>query len=68
MANLSYTEYHMSLREVAAELNLSTERVRQIERAALKKVRLALVERGLGPTVLDAEPETGQFLFEVIGD
>ena len=35
-----------TLREIVEELNLSRERVRQLEAVALKKLRVALAERG----------------------
>ena len=37
-----------TLREIGEELNLSRERVRQLEAVALKKLRVALAERGVG--------------------
>lgn len=37
----------MTLQEVAAQMNVSHQRVRQIEVTALAKLRLALQERGI---------------------
>lgn len=37
---------HMTLQEVASELGVTAERVRQIENEALAKIRKALAEKG----------------------
>ena len=45
-------ERNMSLNEVAAELDMSAERVRQIETRALAKLKLILEGRGISPKTL----------------
>lgn len=45
-------ERSMSLKEVAAEMDMSAERVRQIEVRALAKLRAILEHRGLTPKTL----------------
>ena len=42
-----YHEYGASLEEVGAELNLTRERVRQIQNKALAKLKTRLVARGI---------------------
>ena len=44
---LSPNQAHATLEEVATELGISRQRVRQIERAALRKLRFELEQRGL---------------------
>ncbi len=46
------------------ELGISRERVRQIEKKALEKLKVALEAKGLGPTELDELPE-GPRLFDI---
>ncbi len=46
------------------ELGISTERVRQIEKKALEKLKVALETKELGPSVLDELPE-GPGLFDI---
>lgn len=40
--------FHMSLEEVAQELEMSAQRIRQIQQAALSKLRRQLKARGYG--------------------
>ncbi len=49
---------------MSKELGISTERVRQIEKKALEKLKVALEAKGLGPTELDELPE-GPGLFDI---
>ena len=46
-------DYNYTLSEVAEELGVGRERVRQIEKIALEKVRRGLAARGLTATTLD---------------
>lgn len=46
-------QYEHTHAEIAEVLGISCERVRQIEKKALAKVRIELLRRGLGPTELD---------------
>ncbi len=46
------------------QLGLSRERVRQIEKKAMEKLKVALEAKGLGPSVLDELPE-GPGLFDI---
>lgn len=51
----------MSYEAIGDQIGVSKERVRQIEKAALKKLRVALVVRGHNSKILDAyEPEAPQ--------
>lgn len=52
---LKPSDYNYTLNEVAEELGLSRERVRQIESEALAKLRIAMEAKGLGPTELDKD-------------
>ncbi len=56
--------YDHALDEVGKELGISTERVRQIEKKALEKLKVALEAKRLGPSVLDELPE-GPGLFDI---
>lgn len=57
MAKLNKEEYFMTQAEVAKALGISRNRVYQLEKQALEKVRRRLMARGLGPTPLDGGPE-----------
>lgn len=43
------TQYAMTLEEIAQAMNITRERVRQIETKALRKLRFALKSKGLNP-------------------
>ena len=47
------SDYHCTLSEVAEELHLSRERVRQIEHIALDKARAMFEAQGITATALD---------------
>lgn len=64
MPTLNRSDYEHTLEEVAQELGVSRERVRQIESEALGKLRIAMEAKGLAPTELDKEP-SGPGLFDV---
>ncbi len=64
-SGLTSSDYHCSLDEVAQEMGLSRERVRQIEAIALEKMRKRLLAMGIGPTELDEDPGPGPHLFNV---
>ena len=51
-----YNGHHMSLREVAEEMGITPERVRQIELKALKKLFSILASRGIDASLI--LPET----------
>lgn len=52
-SKLNFTP-RMTLAEVGAELGITPERARQIEKKALHKLRVALVVRGHGQSMLDS--------------
>ena len=59
-------ERHMTLEEIAAEMGVTREAVRKIEKRALAKVRKAFEARGLGPTELDEDhSHQGPGLFDI---
>jgi len=58
-SKLKPTDYEYTLQEVAEELGVCRERVRQIESQALKKLKAALEAKGLGPSVLDCFDDSG---------
>ena len=62
---LSTQDYEMTLDEVGEAMGISRERVRQLQRSALAKVRSAMIARGLGPTALDMGSD-GQFLVDAL--
>lgn len=45
----------MTLQEVASRMDITRERVRQIESAALAKLKKRLLAKGMAPTVLYGE-------------
>ena len=53
-AHSKFYEPRMTLAEVGAELGITPERARQIEKRALHKLRVALVVRGHGKGMLDS--------------
>ena len=61
---MKVSDYNYTLAEVAEELGVGRERVRQIEKIALEKFRIGMEARGITRTVLDEE-STGPGLFDV---
>jgi hypothetical protein len=57
-------DYNYTLKEVSDEIGLCTERVRQIEIEALKKVRAAFEAKGITSTALD-DYTTDPSLFDI---
>lgn len=50
---LTHNQYNYTLEEVASELGVCRERVRQIEKQALEKVRAGFAARGITRSELD---------------
>ena len=46
---MKVSDYHRTLSEVAEEIGVGRERVRQIEKQALEKVRIGLAAKGITP-------------------
>lgn len=64
MPTLKPTDYNYTLQEVADEIGVSRERVRQIEHEALAKLKVAMTAKGIGPTDLDKD--TPQYYLEEV--
>ena len=63
---MKVSDYHYTLSEVAEDLHLSRERVRQIETTALIKCRALFEAQGITATTLDDYvPDHGPGLFDV---
>jgi DNA-directed RNA polymerase sigma subunit (sigma70/sigma32) len=65
MSGLHRSQYHCTLDEVSEEIGVCRERVRQIEKEALRKLRIAMEARGITATELDGDTSP-QPLFDIL--